>query len=187
MKLITAYEEISNAIPIVLIDDLRELITETDWYVYDYRKPMFPSSTNSIYDSIMIRHSSEYSTATIRDMPLHSKYIHALTPILVFIRQFYRVDDYVALLARLGAGGFITKHCDGGEFLETVHRLHIAVETNTNCFYIVEGEPIHMPVGSLYEIDNQREHGVTNKGSTARTHLIVNVYGSRINRVESIA
>jgi hypothetical protein len=186
MKLLVPYEKISSAIPLALIDGIRDLITEADWYAYDYRKPMFPSSSNSIYESIIIRHSSEYSTSTIRDMPLYSKYIHALTPILDFIKQFYRVDEYVAFLARLGSGGKIDTHRDSGEFLETVHRLHIAIETNTKCFYIVEGTHIHMPVGTIYEIDNQREHGVTNKGSTARIHLVVNVYGSRIKQIESI-
>jgi Aspartyl/Asparaginyl beta-hydroxylase len=179
MRLSNPYELISDQFPISLIADLRKTITEPDWFAYDYRKSMFPSSTNDIYDSILIRHSSEYSTKTIRNMPLYEKYATVINPILDFIRQFYRVDDYVAFLSRLGPEGVIATHRDSGEFLERVHRLHIPIQTNSDCFYLVENNTVHMKVGTLYEIDNQREHGVVNQGTSDRIQLVVNVYGDR--------
>jgi hypothetical protein len=180
MRLAVPYEKISADLPSAMISNVISLITESDWYEYDYRKPMFSLSQTTSYDSIMIRHSSEYNTATIRNMPAHDKYAPALAPILDFIKQFYQFSEYVAFLARLGAGGTIALHEDGGEFLERVHRLHIPIKTNDKCFYLVDEERVQMATGTLYEIDNQRRHGVVNEGAEDRIHLIVNVYGKRL-------
>jgi hypothetical protein len=179
MKLATPYERVSADLPTVMIGNFLSLITESDWYEYDYRKPMLSVSQNTSYDSIMIRHSSEYRTATIRNMPAYEKYAPALAPILDFIKQFYQFSEYVAFLARLNAGGSLALHQDSGEFLERVHRLHIPIKTNDNCFYLVDEERVQMAAGTLYEIDNQRRHGVVNEGAQDRIHLVVNVYGKR--------
>lgn len=177
MKSDKPYILVSESVPLELLERMCSLIEEPDWFFYDYRKPMFPTSSTGLYDSILLRHSSEYTTSTIRNMPLFDKFALALEPIIEFIKQYYVVDEYAAFLARLQAGGQIAKHVDRGEFLETVYRLHIPLKTNTQALYLVDYGVVCMKVGTMYEIDNQRNHGVTNGGTTDRIHLIVNVYG----------
>jgi hypothetical protein len=150
------------------------LFTPEDWLLYDYRKPQGNMSDCS---SIVLRHSSEYSTSTIRDMPLKNKYMPALQPVLDHLRNFYVFDEYVAFLAQVCSNGVIGDHADSGEFLEKISRVHIPIVTNDLCMYRVDRiDAVNMKVGKIYEIDNMRVHGVTNKGTEARVHLIVNLY-----------
>jgi len=150
------------------------LLTPEDWRLYDYRKPQGNMSDCA---SIVLRHSSEYSTATIRDMPLKDKYMPALQPVLDHLRGFYAFGEYVAFLAELCPKGVIGDHTDSGEFLDRIHRVHIPIITNPLCMYRVEGAPaVNMQVGTMYEIDNMRVHGVMNGGEEARVHLVVNLY-----------
>lgn len=172
MKLEVPYKVVGS-IDTSLTNPFVVKLTEDDWYVYDYRQPMGGMKD---CNSIPLRHSSEYSSATIREMPLFEKFKPEIEGILVYLRQFYVFEEYVAFMARLQPGGIIDSHVDGGEFLEQIHRVHIPLQTNPGCVYIVEDTSLNMHVGTVYEIDNTRVHGVNNKGDENRIHLVVNLY-----------
>jgi hypothetical protein len=154
------------------------LVEPRDWIVYDYRKNMVGHT--GVYESMVFRHSSEYSTATIKDMPLMGKYRSSIESMVGAMRNHYLIRDYTALASKLGPGSKVSPHTDLGEFLESIHRVHIPVVTNENSFYFVGDERVQMKVGEMYEIDNQRVHWVKNDGDTDRVHVIINIYGEPI-------
>lgn len=141
MKLPYKYKKITT-IDESIVDAINNAIIEKDWYEYDYRKPMFPIE-DDFYNSIVIRHSSEYSNDTIRNMPLYDKYFPLIEPVLEKLKEYYDYIDYVAFLARLQPGGILNYHADSGPFLETIHRLHLPIKTNKDALYYVEDEWTH--------------------------------------------
>lgn len=172
MKLDVPYKVVGE-IDKQLTDAFLNKLVENDWYVYDYRLPMGGMKD---CNSIPLRHSSEYTSATIRNMPLYEKFEKELQDVLDYLRTFYEFEEYVAFMARLQPNGVIDAHADSGEFLEQIHRIHVPLQSNSDCVYTVEDLELNMKVGAVYEIDNMRVHGVYNNGNEYRIHLIVNLY-----------
>lgn len=79
-----------------------------------------------------------------------------------------------ARLMRLAPGAYIkphTDHCLGysdGDF-----RLHLPITTNPALEFILGGERVIMPEGTLWYINANYEHSVANRGETERVHLVV--------------
>lgn len=176
MKLDVKYKIIGE-LDSSIINNIKESLVEDDWFNYDYRRPMFvETEERGTYNSIMIRHSSEYDNNTIRNMPLYDKYYPLIEPILEKLKTYYDYEEYVALLARLQPGAIVNNHSDSGDFLEYIHRIHVPIITNTNSKYTIENETMHWATGKMYEFDNMRLHGAINEGSEDRVHLIINLY-----------
>ncbi len=155
------------------------IITEDDWKVFDFRKKIVPASSERAYDSLVFRYSPTYSNLNVIDYPLYSKYKGVLKPFIGWCSEHFEIKEWVSFAARLRPNEQIKPHVDAGEFLETIYRLHFPILTNSDAFYVVEDERVHMPVGSCYEIDNQRMHWVENNGVEDRIHLVINIYGTR--------
>jgi hypothetical protein len=172
MKLEVPYKVVGN-IDTKLTDAFINKLVEDDWYVYDYRQAM---SGMKDCNSILFRHSSEYTSSTIKNMPLFEKFEKELQDVLSHLKTFYKFEEYVAFIARLKPGGIIAPHPDSSEFLTRIHRIHIPLKTNSGCVYAVDGIKLNMKVGTMYEIDNTRVHGVQNQGTDYRAHLILNLY-----------
>jgi hypothetical protein len=171
MKLEVPYKVVGS-IDVGLTNAIADKIEDSDWLVYDYRKSMGFTDCNSI----LLRHSSEYSSDTIRDMPLMDKFRYELEAVVKHLENFYDFTEQVSFMAKLEPKGKIHRHQDSGEFLERIHRVHIPLITNNDCFYIVDEVELNMQVGTVYEIDNTRIHGVVNNGDDYRIHLVINLY-----------
>jgi hypothetical protein len=85
------------------------------------------------------------------------------------------------MLARLPAGGEITPHRDGGWYPAFCRKLHLPLITNPDTRFYVEPEWRHLPVGRLVEVNNNAPHGVRNAGSSARVHLIFELFESPLD------
>jgi hypothetical protein len=77
-----------------------------------------------------------------------------------------------AMAARLVAGGIIKTHRDKHPSFHYGHRIHIPITTNPRVRFMIDGRPYRMEVGKVYEINNQKQHSVMNKGSEARVNFI---------------
>jgi hypothetical protein len=174
VKLETPYKVVGN-IDLSLTNAIVEKIDASDWLVYDYSQSM--GFKNCKY--ILLRHSSEYSSNTIKDMPLMGKFKNELNNVLKHLENFYDFTEHVSFMAMLEPHCKIHMHQDNCEFLEKIHRIHIPLKTNSDCFYAVDNSKINMQVGTIYEIDNTHIHGVTNDGDTCRIHLLINLYPRR--------
>ena len=77
-----------------------------------------------------------------------------------------------AMAARLEAGGIIKPHTDKHPSFHYGHRIHIPIYTNPRVRFMIDGRPQKMPIGRVYEINNQKQHSVMNKGSEGRINFI---------------
>jgi len=77
-----------------------------------------------------------------------------------------------AMAARLSAGGVIKPHRDKHPSFHYGHRIHIPIYTNSRVRFMIDGRPYRMEVGKVYEINNQLQHSVMNKGAEGRINFI---------------
>lgn len=77
-----------------------------------------------------------------------------------------------AMAARLEAGGIIKPHRDKHPSFHYGHRIHIPIYTNPRVRFMIDGRPYKLEVGKVYEINNQQQHSVMNKGKEGRINFI---------------
>jgi hypothetical protein len=90
------------------------------------------------------------------------------------IRRHYPPGGTIirAMAAKLLAGGRILPHRDAHPSFALGHRIHVPIQTNPRVRFIIDGRPCPMQIGNAYEINNQKMHSVTNKGTTDRINFI---------------
>jgi len=69
-------------------------------------------------------------------------------------------------------GGKIKPHCDTHPSFRCGHRIHIPITTNPRVRFMIDGRPYEFEVGQAYEINNQKQHSVMNKGTEDRITFI---------------
>ena len=77
-----------------------------------------------------------------------------------------------AMAAKLLAGGKIKPHKDSHPSFHHGHRIHVPITTNNRVRFMIDGRPYQFEVGQAYEINNQLQHSVMNKGAEDRITLI---------------
>ncbi|MGI9288967.1 MAG: aspartyl/asparaginyl beta-hydroxylase domain-containing protein [Pseudomonadales bacterium] len=77
-----------------------------------------------------------------------------------------------AMAAKLLVGGIIKPHTDRHPSFHHGHRIHIPITTNSRVRFMIDGRPHRLQVGQVYEINNQKQHSVMNKGSEDRITFI---------------
>jgi len=77
------------------------------------------------------------------------------------------------ILVKLKAGGVINKHKDGSSSMLRCHRIHLPLFTDPEVIFDVGESSIIMAAGELWEINNRRQHAVTNHSDIDRIHLIL--------------
>jgi len=77
-----------------------------------------------------------------------------------------------AMAAKLLAGGKIAPHVDTHPSFHRGHRIHVPITTNPRVRFMIDGRPHQLQVGQAYEINNQKNHSVMNKGSEDRITFI---------------
>ena len=90
------------------------------------------------------------------------------------IEKFYPPGGTVirAMAAKLLAGGIINPHTDKHPSFHVGHRIHVPITTNPRVRFMIDGRPYQFKVGEAYEINNQLQHSVANKGSEDRITFI---------------
>lgn len=76
------------------------------------------------------------------------------------------------MLAKLPAGNIIKPHTDKHPSFHASHRIHVPLTTNSRVRFMIDGKPHQFEVGQAYEINNQQNHSVMNKGQEDRITLI---------------
>jgi hypothetical protein len=90
------------------------------------------------------------------------------------IRQHYPPGGAIirAMAAKLLAGGRISPHVDTHPSFHRGHRIHVPITTNPRVRFMIDGRPHQLQVGHAYEINNQKNHSVMNKGDEDRITFI---------------
>ncbi len=90
------------------------------------------------------------------------------------IDKHYPADGEIirAMAARLRAGENIKAHNDAHLSFHCAHRVHVPISTNPRVWFTIDGRPYQLKVGEAYEVNNQKQHSVVNKGVEDRITLI---------------
>ena len=90
------------------------------------------------------------------------------------IEKHYPVGGEVirAVAASLQAGGNIKAHSDVHQSFHCAHRIHVPITTNRKVWFTIDGRPYQFKIGQAYEINNQKQHSVINKGDADRITFI---------------
>jgi hypothetical protein len=90
------------------------------------------------------------------------------------IGQHYPAGGEVirAIAARLVAGANIRAHTDMHPSFHCAHRIHVPITTNPKVWFTIDGRPYQFEPGQAYEINNQKQHSVVNKGTEDRITFI---------------
>ena len=90
------------------------------------------------------------------------------------IREHYPEGGEVirAVAANLPAGGNIKPHTDFHKSFHCAHRIHIPISTNPKVWFTINGRPYQFKLDHVYEINNQKQHSVVNKGAEDRITFI---------------
>ena len=90
------------------------------------------------------------------------------------LKDFYPEGGLVvrAMAAKLVSGGIIMPHFDNHPSFLIGHRIHVPITTNSRVRFMIDGKPYRFEVGKAYELNNQKQHSVMNKGSEDRITFI---------------
>ncbi|GEM_PF-5214728 len=78
----------------------------------------------------------------------------------------------ISRLMRLEAGHEVPVHSDTNEYWDKRVRIHIPLVTSDEVFFACDKEEVIMRQGEAWTFDNWRRHGVRNKGTQKRIHLV---------------
>ena len=98
----------------------------------------------------------------------------ALPIMKAILKDFYPEGGLVvrAMAAKLVSGGIIMPHFDKHPSFHIGHRIHVPITTNSRVRFMIDGKPYRFEVGKAYELNNQKQHSVMNKGSEDRITFI---------------
>ena len=117
----------------------------------------------------------DWPNITIKKEPGWDRLADAAVPVMHgIIGQCYPTGGTIvrAMAAKLLAGGKITSHRDAHPSFHMGHRIHVPITTNSRVRFMIDGRPYRFQVGQAYEINNQKNHGVMNKGTEDRITFI---------------
>ena len=77
-----------------------------------------------------------------------------------------------AIAASLDAGSRIRAHSDIHQSFHCAHRVHVPITTNPKVWYTIHGRPYQLKPGQAFELNNQAQHSVTNRGASDRITFI---------------
>jgi quercetin dioxygenase-like cupin family protein len=159
------------------IKDLVNSLTGEQWLENTSRQTSFNNhSTTQTY------FLADYFLGWEKNTAYESKIVHpesplweAVLPVVQMLEEYHDGRVGRVILPKLLAGGIISAHRDSGDYLEAVHRHHIAIVTNENVSFMVDDETINMREGEIWEINNNMIHEVENMSDQDRVHLLIDI------------
>ena len=121
----------------------------------------------------------DWPNITIKKEPGWDRLAEFAVPLMHdIIGRFYPVGGTIvrAMAAKLSAGGKITPHRESHPSFHRGHRIHVPIKTNPRVRFMIDGRPYRFQVGQAYEINNQKNHSVMNKGAEDRITFIFDYF-----------
>lgn len=162
----------------VAVDELRRVILEQDehaWKEDRYRQEAFEvhHATESIV--MLFVDLEQWPEIVVNREPGWKRLSAVALPVMDdIIERCYEPGGTVirAMAAKLLAGANISPHVDRHPSFHHGHRIHIPITTNPRVRFMIDGRPYQFRVGEAYEINNQKNHSVMNKGTEDRITFI---------------
>ncbi len=118
---------------------------------------------------------SEWPSMTVRKEPGWDRLADVAVPVMHdIIGRCYPQGGTIirAMAAKLVAGGKIRPHADTHPSFHLGHHIHVPITSNPRVRLMIDGRPHQLQVGKAYEINNQKNHSMMNKGTEDRITFI---------------
>ncbi len=157
---------------------LREAILsqeEAAWHEDEYRQQSYEvhDQTHSIV--LVFTDGSNWPKSDVRKEPGWDRLADVAVPVMhEIIEKHYPAGGTIirAMAAKLVVGGKIKPHHDRHPSFHCGHRIHVPITTNPRVRFMIDGRPYQLQVGQAYELNNQKQHSVMNKGTEDRITFI---------------
>jgi len=147
-----------------------------DWDEYTARQEIFAPHYYTKSIPIIFNKNLNFNFFKIEPTNLYPLFENEILEIEHIINKSTNEDGKIirVLLVKLPSKKSIFPHVDGSKTLSLCRRIHIPIQTNENCFFIVGGDKRNLKLGEMWEINNDKQmHSVDNLGESDRIHLIV--------------
>lgn len=157
---------------------LREAILAQDdaaWHEEEYRQKEYDVHRQTESIVLVFVNLDVWPDIEIRKEPGWDRLAEAAIPVMHgIIAKHYPPGGAIirAMAAKLLTGGKISPHIDTHPSFHRGHRIHVPITTNPRVRFMIDGRPHQLKVGEAYEINNQKNHSVMNKGSEDRITFI---------------
>lgn len=157
---------------------LREAILKQDdaaWHEDEYRQQSYDVHDQTQSIVLVFTDGSNWPNSEVRKEPGWDRIANVAVPVMhEIIEKYYPVGGTIirAMAAKLVAGGKIKPHSDSHPSFHCGHRVHVPITTNSRVRFMIDGRPYKFEIGHAYEINNQKQHSVMNKGHEDRITFI---------------
>jgi len=157
---------------------LRETILAQDeaaWHEDEYRQQSYEVHNQTESIVLVFTDGSNWPNTEVRKEPGWDRLADVAIPLMhgIIDNHYPKGGTIVrAMAAKLVAGGKINPHTDKHPSFHCGHRIHVPITTNQRVRFIIDGRPYQFEVGQAYELNNQRQHSVMNKGNEDRITFI---------------
>jgi hypothetical protein len=148
---------------------------EAAWREDEYRQATYDVHRQTESIVLVFTELENWPEITVRKEPGWDRLADVAMPLMHdIIRRCYPPGGTIirAVAAKLLVGGKIKPHVDSHPSFHLGHRIHIPITTNPRVRFMIDGKPHKMQVGYAYEINNQKNHSVMNKGKEDRITFI---------------
>jgi hypothetical protein len=145
------------------------------WLEEEYRQEAYHHHDQTQSIVLVFTDGSNWPNKVVHKRPGWERLGDVAVPVMQeIIKKHYPTGGEVirAMAAKLLAGGKIKTHCDVHESFHCGHRIHVPITTNPRVWWSIDGRPYQFEVGQAYELNNQKQHSVTNKGNEDRITFI---------------
>ena len=157
---------------------LREAILsqeEAAWHEDEYRQQSYDVHDQTQSIVLVFTDGSNWPNSDVRKEPGWDRIADVAVPVMHdIIEKHYPAGGTIirAMAAKLVAGGKIKPHNDNHPSFHCGHRIHVPITTNPRVRFMIDGRPYKFQVGQAYELNNQKQHSVMNKGTEDRITFI---------------
>lgn len=157
---------------------LRDAILAQDeaaWHEDEYRQDVYDVHRQTESIVLVFTDGSGWPDCEVRKEPGWDRLADLAVPLMheIIDRHYPKGGTIIrAMAAKLRSGGKITPHVDQHPSFHCGHRIHVPITTNSRVRFMIDGRPYQLQVGQAYELNNQKQHSVMNKGAEDRITFI---------------
>lgn len=148
---------------------------EAAWHEDTYRQQSYDVHDQTESIVLVFTDGENWPECDVKKEPGWDRIADVAVPVMhEIIEKHYPAGGTIirAMAAKLLAGGKIKPHHDKHPSFHCGHRIHIPITTNPRVRFMIDGRPYQLQVGQAYELNNQKQHSVMNKGKEDRITLI---------------
>jgi len=157
---------------------LREAVLGQDaaaWQEDESRQKSFHVHDQTRSIVLLSLDDTKWPERNVRQGPGWERLAEIAVPVMQkIIKKHYPAGGELirAVVASLKAGENIKAHSDIHQSFHCAHRIHVPITTNPRVWFTIGGRPFQLKVGQAYEINNQKQHSVVNRGDEDRITFI---------------